>query len=123
MFAEGKYTLPIALTEEEIAQKQAEYFENNRKLRAADMSLVVAKGLHKTVSVPLKKRNELLDHQIQEGVEERTIYAIEFVNEDNATMDYIDPQNNDVVLHSRPLTPSERVQYKIKFGRRQRQEA
>jgi hypothetical protein len=122
MFSEADFKLPIPLTEEEIIQKQAEYFGIKSKIGSENMKLVVAKADHKERTAPLKKKMDGLDKMIQDGFEVRSIRAIEYVNEDSATMDYIDPNDSGVVLHSRPLTPTERQQYKIKFGRSRRKQ-
>lgn len=113
---EGDFTLPIPLTEEEIQQRQGEYFANNKKIKAADMALNVAKGNHKGATAPLKKRNEVLDQQINDGFEMRKFRALEMVNETRGTMDYFDAEHHDVLVYSRPLTPTERMQHRIKFG-------
>lgn len=122
MFSEADFKLPIPLTEEEIIQKQAEYFGFKSKIGSENMKLVAAKADHKEKVAPLKKKMDSLDQMIQDGYEVRSIRAVEYVNEDAATMDYIDPNNSGVVLYSRPLTPTERQQFKIKFGRRKKQE-
>lgn len=118
MFSEADFKLPIPLTEEEIIQKQAEYFGFKSKIGSENMKLVAAKAEHKEKTAPLKKRIDQLDQIIQDGFEIRSVRAVEYVNEEAASMDYIDPNNSGVVLYSRPLTPTERQQYKIKFGRR-----
>ena len=116
-FPEGNFKIPFELTDEELAHKQAEFFANLKKINAANMALVVAKSAHKKATYPLKKENLLLEEVINSGVEEREIYAIEFVNESTATMDYLDPHNYGNVIYSRPLSPTERIQFKIPFRR------
>jgi len=122
MFSEADFKLPIPLTEEEIIQKQAEYFGLKSKMGSVNMKLVAAKAEHKEKTAPLKKKIDQLDQMIQDGFEVRSIRAIEYVNEDAATIDYIDPTNSGHVLHSRPMTPTERQQFKIKFGRRKKEQ-
>lgn len=116
-FPEGKFTVPFQLSDQEIAEKQAEFFANLKKINQANMALVVAKGLHKSTTDPLKKENAVLEQVINAGVEDREIYAIEIVNDATATMDYIDPNNHGHVIYTRPLSPTERIQYKIPFRR------
>ncbi|WP_342088036.1 hypothetical protein [Dyadobacter sp. OTU695] len=116
-FSEADFELPIQLTEEEIQQKSAEYFANQKKMNRASMALVNAKHVFKSTTDPLKKRNAVLEQQIDDGFEMRKFRAIEMVNEDRATMEYYDAEHHDVLVHSRPLTPTEKVQFKIKFSR------
>jgi len=121
MFSEGDFVLPIVLTEEQIQERQAIYFENRRKIESEDDKLANAKILHKSQVEPYQKENTKLYKEIKEGVEYKNVRAIEITNEDKGTIDYVDAEDTDVVLYSREMTPSEKMQYKIKFGRRKRE--
>jgi len=121
MFAEGEFTLPVKLTEEEIQERQARYFENLRKINAEDQKLADAKSKHKEQIDPMRKENQKLYAQVEEGVEYKTVHAMEVIDDVKGMVDYVDDAG--IVLHSRYMTPSERQQYKIKFGRRMKDTA
>ena len=121
MFAEGEFKLKIRLSDEEIAKKQAEYFINKAKIYVEDQILADAKAHYKTQTAPMIKTNEELFIAVHEGYEIKKVRALETINEDTQTIDYLDPENPDVVLDSRDMTPSEKTQYKIKFTRNSRE--
>lgn len=119
MFAEGEFKLPIKLTEEEITERQARYFSNLRKIGAEDVKLADAKVTHKEQVDPIRKENQRLYAQIEEGVEHKMVLAMEVIDEEKGTVDYVN--DDGAILHTRFMTPSERQQYKIKFGRRKKE--
>lgn len=120
-FAEGEFTLPIELSEQEIQDRQSEYFSNLRALEIEERKLADFKARIKEQTDPLTKKNKVLFQEIKDGFTNKTVRATEFPDEDNATIQYYDMDG--VLIHTRAMTPSEKQQYRIKFGRAARQMA
>lgn len=120
-FGEGEFTLPIELSEEEIQDRQAKYFDNRRKVEMEERRLADAKAIFKQQTDPINKVNKILYKEITEGVVYKTLKAIEVPDEDQGVIGYFDLDG--VKLYERGMTPSEKQQYRIKFGRKPRQMA
>jgi hypothetical protein len=106
--------LPVTITDEE----RQEYEKRNAAIDidtiVAKEQLDAAKGIYKekTEGIAKEKKNNL--QILRQGYEMRLVKVAEYVNEDEALMEYFDEEN--VLVHSRALTLDERRQLRINFN-------
>ncbi|WP_019986484.1 hypothetical protein [Rudanella lutea] len=108
-------TLPIPLTEEQIEAYRARNAEIDILQQEAAERLDRAKAAHKADTEPLKAEKKVKLAALRSGTEYREVECWENVNEEEGTLEYLDAEG--VLIYSRKLTPTERIQYKIQFQR------
>ena len=108
--------LPIALTDERRAELEKRNTELDINLLVEGEKLDEARAEHKANTAPAKveKKNNL--QTIRHGHERLDVKVMEFVNEDQGTIEYIDEIG--ALVYTRALSLEERRQYRINFSRR-----
>ena len=108
--------LPIPLTDQQRADLEIRNTEIDVALSVAEEDLAKARLAYKEMTAEIRKEKKENLRTYRSGVKMQRVNEMEYVNEDEATLEYYDESND--LIHSRALTMDERRQYRIAFNKR-----
>lgn len=108
--------LPIPLTDQQRADLEIRNTEIDVALSVAEEDLAKARLAYKEMTAEIRKEKKENLRTYRSGVKMQRVKVMEYVNEDEATLEYYDESND--LIHSRALTMDERRQYRIAFNKR-----
>ncbi|GAB3973734.1 hypothetical protein GCM10028806_28210 [Spirosoma terrae] len=116
-----KRELPVKITDEQRAELQKRNADIDIELQVAAEEFERAKGIHKGATEPIKKEKVKNLSILRTGVENKVVNVYEYVNEEEATLEFYDETSQ--LVHARALTIDERRQHRIPFNRKRLESA
>lgn len=107
--------LPIPLSDAKRAELRTELADVAIEIDRHDEVLTAHKDVHKEATQRPKKRMMEIKRNIRQGFIEERRRVHEFVNDEDATIEYVDAETAESLM-VRDLTLEERTQYKIPFN-------